>query len=306
MPKAVVTGANGFVGAAVVKELVHHDYEVLAVVHKDHMDRLHDIPHVQCISCDLEEIASLPERAAGQKYDLFFHFAWTGSAGTLRGDAALQLQNVQWTVQAIEAAKNLGCHRFIGAGSIMEYEAVAAIKQPNAIGMGNIYGSGKLAAHIMGLAKAKELDIDFLWGVITNIYGPGESSPRLVNTTIQKCLHGEPPKFTSGTQNYDFIYIDDAAEAFRTIGEKGISNQEYVIGSSNAKPLKEFLLDMKNAIAPNLPFYFGDMPFSGISLPKKYFDCSITERDTGFKARVSFPEGCRRTADWWKCQMVRR
>ena len=42
-------------------------------------------------------------------------------------------------------------------------------------------------------------------------------------------------------QNYDFVYIDDVARAFRLIGEKGKPFHEYVIGSGNAKPLKNFL-----------------------------------------------------------------
>ena len=44
--------------------------------------------------------------------------------------------------------------------------------------------------------------------MITNAYGVGERSPRMVNTTIQKCIRGEAPQFTAGTQNYDFVYID--------------------------------------------------------------------------------------------------
>ena len=53
------------------------------------------------------------------------------------------------------------------------------------------------------------------------------------------------PQFTAGTQNYDFVYIDDVARAFRLIGEKGKPFHEYLIGSSTARPLKEFLLEMK-------------------------------------------------------------
>lgn len=57
---------------------------------------------------------------------------------------------------------------------------------------------------------------------------------------------------------------------------------------------------MKAAIAPNLDFKFGDVPFTGINLPLSVFDASETEKDTGFKAKISFGEGCRRTMEWWK------
>lgn len=176
----------------------------------------------------------------------------------------------------------------------------AAYTQGNRPGMGYIYGGGKLIAHVMCMSVAVEIGIDLIWPEITNAYGIGEKSPRLVNTTIQKCIRGEAPQFTAGTQNYDFIYIDDVARAFRLIGEKGKSFHEYLIGSSSARPLKEFLLEMKQAIAPELEFQFGDIPFTGIDLPLSRFDCSQTEADTGFRAEISFGEGCRKTMEWWK------
>ncbi|HIU25480.1 MAG TPA: NAD(P)-dependent oxidoreductase, partial [Candidatus Copromorpha excrementigallinarum] len=69
-------------------------------------------------------------------------------------------------------------------------------------------------------------------------------------------------------------------------------------GSGNARPLKEFLLEMKGSIAPELDFIFGDIPFTGVNQPLEDFDCSLTEKDTGFKAEVSFGEGCRKTMEW--------
>jgi UDP-glucose 4-epimerase len=302
MRKAIVTGANGFVGAAVVNELSRYGYEVYAIGHNNHFDRLSNKENIHCISCDLTNFKTLGDFLPSQEYDLFYHFAWDGSAGKKRGDTVLQLQNVQWTIDAVQTASDIGCKRFVGAGSIMEYEAVEALNQLDAVGIGNIYGSSKLTAHIMGLVKAKQLGIDFGWGVITNIYGPGEISPRLVNTSIRKCIRGVVPEFTSGTQNYDFVYIDDAARAFRLIGEGGKSCREYLIGSSHAGPLKSFLLEMQRALAPDLSFKFGNVPFKGISLPLQKFDCSQTENDTGFKAKISFYDGCRRTAEWWKSQ----
>lgn len=150
----------------------------------------------------------------------------------------------------------------------------------------------------MSKAIAASIDIDFLWGEITNAYGPGELSPRLINTTIRKVMNGESPQFTSGTQNYDFVYIDDLARAFRLIGEKGRPFSEYVIGSSDAKPLREFLLEMKDSIGKDVDFIFGGLPYEGINLSLSVFDCASTEKDTGFKARVDLKEGIKRTKEW--------
>lgn len=301
MKTAIVTGANGFIGAAVVRELAAHGYEVFAIGHQEHFERLHNVAHVYCLSCDLSEIARLPHRLPAKQYDLFFHFAWAGVSGTLQHDSRIQLNNIQGTVDALNIAKKLGCRRFIGAGSIMEWESMEAVRfEPSLLRNSNIYGGSKLAAHIISLSEAKTMGMDFLWPIITNVYGPGEVSSRLINTTIRKCLQGISPQFTSGDQNYDFVYIDDAARAFRMVGEKGKPFHNYIIGSSEAKPLKKFLLEMQKVIAPDLPFLFGRMPFRGIDLPIEVFDCQQTEEDTGFRAIVPFAEGCRRTACWWR------
>lgn len=305
MKRAIVTGANGFVGGAVVRELLTHGYEIYALDREGCSGNLPQNEKVRFFSCDLAEMTSLTEKLPKQEYDVFYHFAWAGSAGPARADTWLQMQNAQWTVDALRVAHALGCQRFLCAGSIMEHETVAAAyTQGNRPGSGYIYGGGKLIAHVMCMSVAAQLGIDLIWPEITNAYGVGEKSPRMVNTTIQKCIRGEAPQFTAGTQNYDFVYIDDVARAFRLIGENGKPFHEYLIGSSTARPLKEFLLEMQAAIAPELEFQFGDIPFTGIDLPLSKFDCSQTEADTGFRAEVSFAEGCRRTMEWWKTQEV--
>lgn len=300
MRTAIVTGANGFVGGAVTRELLSNGYKVYAIDRETCTNNIPSEDNCLYIPCELSDMKSLKDRIALNEAEIMYHFAWVGSAGPMRADTKMQLKNAQWTVESMRVAHSLGCKRFVCAGSIMEHETIAAAyTQGNKPGLGYIYGSGKLVAHTMCMSVAADIGIDLIWPEITNAYGVGEKSPRMVNTTIQKCINGESPQFTSGTQNYDFVYIDDVARAFRLIGEKGKPFHEYLIGSGTARPLKEFLLEMKSAIAPNLDFVFGDIPFTGVNQPLEDFDCSITERDTGFKAEISFGEGCKRTRDWW-------
>lgn len=282
-----------------MRELIKHDIQVIAISRSKEPENIPGSPLVHYISCELADMKEMLLSSDIKDVDMFYHFGWMGTAGSMRADTKLQLDNAQWTVEALEAAHALGCKRFVCAGSIMEHETMAAAyTQGNRPGLGYIYGGGKVIAHIMCMSVAAKLGIDLIWPAITNAYGAGEVSPRLVNTTIRKCIHGEAPQFTAGTQNYDFVYIDDVARAFYLIGEKGKPFHEYLIGSGHAKTLKEFLLEMKAAIAPNLDFIFGDIPFTGIDLPLERFDCTETEKDTGFKAEISFAEGTRRTKAW--------
>lgn len=301
MRKVIVTGANGFVGSSVVKELVKHNIDVIAVDMLGCEKNIIKDPKVTYVPLDLSNIEDLYNSFNNTDIDCFYHFAWAGSAGPARADTKLQLQNAQWTIDALRVAKEIGCKKFVAAGSIMELETIAAAyTDGNKPGLGYIYGSGKLVAHTMSMAVAADVGIDLVWAEITNAYGVGEFSPRMINTTIRKIINKEIPQFTAGTQNYDFVYIDDVARAFYLIGKYGKPFHKYIIGSSNARPLKEFLLEMKDAISPDLDFVFGNVPFTGIDLGLEDFDCSLTEKDTGFKAEISFAEGTRRTMEWLK------
>ena len=304
MKTAIVTGASGFVGGAVLRELLAHDYKVYAVVREGREATLPS--NVNCIPvfCDLANISKKKKKIPTGEQAVFIHLAWAGVSPDQRIDTALQLKNVQASTECLQTAKKLGCFRFIGAGSIMEQETLAAtLAQDCRLGMGYVYGAAKLTAHSMCKALAVQVGIDFIWCTLTNIYGVGDHSRRLINTSILKCLHGESPQFTAATQYYDFVYIDDAAFAFRLIAEKGISFRNYLIGSGHARPLREFLLEMQAAVAPQLEFIFGTVPFTGVNLDLSVFDTSLTMRDTGFKSKVGFSEGCSRVIRWWKAEL---
>ena len=248
MKKAIVTGANGFVGTAVCRELAGQGVEVIAVVrHPEEVIRgIESVPGIRIVYADLSGFRHLAEVIPDRDIDALYHFAWVGSAGPLRGDADVQMRNVQYTCDTVKACAEMGCGRFVFASSIMEYEIEATMATDATPGINTLYCSAKVAADYMARTLAGSLEVDYIRAVISNIYGPGEMSPRLVNTSIRKMLRGEHCAFSAGEQMYDFIYITDAAKTFAAIGEKGIRNRTYYIGSPEPKPLKEFLLAMRD------------------------------------------------------------
>ena len=301
MKNVIVTGANGVVGSNVVRELTDHGIRVLAIDLPGCSSNLPESDLVEFLGLDIFQLEQHYNSIPAGVYDTFYHFAWVGSAGPARMDCELQMKNALCTVACIRIAKKLGCERFVCAGSIMEQEVISAVfTAQSRPGMGYIYGVGKLSAHCMSKSVAAAEGIDLLWAIITNAYGEGEHSPRFINTTIRKFLRHEPLQFTAATQNYDFVHVCDVAKAFRLIGEHGKPFCEYVIGSGNARPLKEFIQQMRDTLAPDAPLVFGDIPFTGVNMPLEAFSTRAIETDCGFHPDVSFPEGVKRTMDWLK------
>lgn len=298
MKRVIVTGADGFVGSRTVEKLLAGGCEVLAIDLVEKPVRLNTHEGMRYLSADIAVTDGWAGKA-GKSWDTLIHFAWAGSAGPSRMDYELQMRNALTTVACMKVAQALGCSRFVCAGSIMEREVAAVVSaQGSRPGLGYLYGMGKLIAHYMCKPLAAQAGIDLIWPMITNAYGEGELSPRFVNTTLRKMIHGEPLQFTAATQNYDFVHIDDVARAFCLIAERGKPFCEYVIGSNHARSLKEFILEMQQSLAPDNPPLFGDVPFTGIDLPLSAFNAMETEKDTGFKAEISFAEGTRRTMEW--------
>ena len=301
MKRVIITGGNGFVGSNTVRYFLENGVKVLSI---DIAERpLFEAEGLSYLQCDVFDTGALKQKVPKDKYDTFIHFAWAGSAGEARVDYNLQMKNALMTVECMKAAKEIGCSRFVCAGSIMEYEIEAAIHtQGGHPGMGYIYGMGKHIAHCMCKSVAADIGIDLIWPMITNAYGAGELSPRFVNTTIRKILNKEPLLFTAATQNYDFVYVTDVAKAFYLVAKNGKPFCEYMIGSGNARPLKEFILEMQQTLAPDAVPVFGDIPFTGTNMPLDTFDIKAIEKDTGFRPEVAFAEGTKKTMDWLKKQ----
>jgi nucleoside-diphosphate-sugar epimerase len=305
MNTVILTGATGFIGQHLTRELSTAGYKVIALVKEDDFTgHISKIKNVEIVVCDISEYSRLPLLFEGKSVpEFFFHLAWVGSAGSARSDYRLQLDNIKYICDAYEAANKLGCRRFIGAGSIMEdesssYLSLDDIKPSSAY----IYSSAKLAAHFFCKAMSGDCKTEFCWGKISNAYGEGDTTFRFIDMLIRKMMCEKECDLTAGNQMYDFLYVSEVARAFRYIAERGRSNTAYYIGSTDPKPLKEFVIKMREVVNPNFILNFGKIPFRGVSLDATCFDFKKLMNDTGFSAKISFEEGIEKTIKWIRSQ----
>lgn len=293
MKRAILTGATGAVGSALIKELIKNNIEVL-VLCRENSVRNCNIPIHPLVTkeyCDLSELNVVTNKT-GKDWDVFFHFAWLGTTGTARNDMYLQNQNVRYALDAVTAAKRFGCHAFIGAGSQAEYGRIEGLLTPETPAFPEMgYGIGKLCAGQMTREYAHQLGIRHIWARILSVYGPNDGAQSMVMSTINKLKKGEVPQFTKGEQMWDYLYSGDAAEAFRLLGERGIDGKIYVLGSGTARPLAEYIKDIRNIVKPNAEIDLGAIPYSEKQVMHLQADVDELHNDTGWTAHTTFTEG---------------
>lgn len=300
---AVVTGPTGAIGIALCEKLLRENVTVYAIC-RPGSSRIKDLPKaaaLHVVECDAKELATLPQKMEGVSVDAFFHFAWAHTIGQGRNDMPAQIENIQSTIDAVRAAKALGCQVFLGAGSQAEYGRVEGLlKSDTPAFPENGYGMAKLCAGQMSRVEAKALDIDHVWVRILSVYGPHDGPMTMISGTIRKLLAGERPALTAGIQRWDYLYAGDAADAFYLAACHGRNGAVYPLGSGQAMPLKDYIIQMRDAIDPALPLGLGEVPYGPLQVMHLQADISALQADTGFVPKTPFAEGIRRTMDWVK------
>lgn len=302
MKRIVVTGATSMIGVALIEECLRHDIEIYAVVRSSSgkAGRLPLSEKIHLTDCSLEDLPDLPGRIPGG-CDTFYHIAW-GNTGEARNKSTeLQSRNIFYTLQAVRAAAELGCRRFIGAGSQAEYGPmdVEKISPDSPVNPSTPYGASKLAAgHLAGML-CRELGMECIWPRIFSVYGKYEKETTMVASGLRKMLAGEPTEFTPAMQRWDYLYSKDAGRAFYLIGEKGKGGSVYCVGSGQARPLKEYIEEMAALTGAGKPG-IGAKPYPPGAVMNLCADIGTLTGDTGFIPEYTFEQGIRETIEWIK------
>lgn len=302
MKRVIITGPTGVIGIALIQELIERDVNVIAVV-RPGSKRKENIPKhnkVRILECNLSELKELP-RMIRKECDTFYHLGWEGTFGNSRNNMQGQLLNIQYTLDAVKVAKQLGCKRFVGAGSQAEYgRCEEELRADTPTFPENGYGIAKLCAGQMSRIQCEQEGIEHIWTRILSIYGPYDGMNTMVMSVIRTLLRGEKPSSTKGEQQWDYLYAKDAGYAMCLLGEKGVSGKTYCIGSGKIRKLREYITIMRDTIDEKLPLGIGEVPYAEKQVMHLCADITELKKDTGFEPRYSFESGIAETIEWVK------
>ena len=277
----VITGPTGAIGYALCNLLLEKGIKVYGVV-RPNSSRISSIPNgVEIIECDISNYSNLPRMISTA--DAFVHLAWSNTFGEGRNNMPSQIANIQYAIDAVDAANVMKCKVFVGAGSQAEYGRVnVPLKPETPCFPENGYGMAKLCAGEMTRVECDKLGIDHIWIRILSVYGPHDNPNSLISYTIDMLIKGEKPILTKCEQIWDYLYSDDAAMAFLLALMHGKNGAVYPLGSGECRPLCEFVKDIRNLINPLLEIGFG-----GKQYPDKQVMCLRTEMNV-FMSQCGF------------------
>lgn len=253
---AAVSGATGFIGSAVVRELVAQGRTVRALVEPGAATtNLADLPGVEQISVDVNDRAGLLHALEGA--GAFYHLAAIYKTWTLDPEAIWRV-NLEGATTSLLAARDVGVSRIVYTSSIAavglgEGQTPADETTPWNIGdIANDYIASKHQAERVALRMA---EAGFPIVVVNPAFpfGRGDIGPTPTGGIILNLLQGKVPAVGEG--GFCAIDVDDVAKAHVAAETKGRIGERYILGNHNVT-LREFftlVADVAGIKAPRLP-----------------------------------------------------
>lgn len=291
----IITGANGFIGSALVKK--YHDIgaNVVAIV-KDNKENIENIKeYATVIFNDFSNIESLQTQLVNYNDAIFYHLAWIGVNGKLKADYNSQIQNIKMSCDAAYIASSIKTKRFLIAGTIAE-RALESFNSLSSVNAGMMYAVSKNSAHFFIETFCKSNNLNFVWMQFSSIYGPQNKTGNLVSYTLSQLDKNEEAVFGPANQPYDFIYVDDLIEAVYRLGIKdNLSTDKYFIGSGTPMILKDYLFLIGKYTGKSHLIKLNGRKDDGIKYDFNMFDTNTLVKDIGSFVSTSFEKAIQHT-----------
>jgi nucleoside-diphosphate-sugar epimerase len=301
--RVLVTGAAGFIGSHLLHLLLAKGIRVAALIRpeSDCWRIRHLLPDVVKIDGDLRELGAVEEAVRDFRPGTFIHLAWYGVGNSYRNDPLQVMNNLQSSLELLHLAQRVGCQTFIGLGSQAEYGPLSGPVDESATpSPTTLYGTTKLCAYLLGQQLAGQLGIRFIWLRLFSAYGPMDNPGWMIPSLILRLLGGERPALTKGTQQWDYVFVNDVADAIyalmMTPGASGVFN----LGSGQAHTIRSIVEQIRDLIDPALPLGFGEVPFRDDQVMHLEADITRLRREASWSPQVRLPDGIAKTVEWYR------
>jgi UDP-glucose 4-epimerase len=307
----LVTGAAGFIGSTLVDRLLSDGHTVVgldnfATGRATNLEHLADNPAHVFIEADIVT-ADLDAILDEHRPEVVFHLAAQidvrRSVSNPQFDASV---NVLGTVRLAEAARQAEVRKIVhtsSGGSI--YGTPTQFPTPETVPTdpASPYAAGKVSGEIYLNTFRHLYGLECSHIAPANVYGPRQNphgEAGVVAIFAQAMLLGKPTKVfgEGGTNTRDYVFVDDAADAFvKASGEVG-GGQRFNIGTGIETSDRALHTAVAAAVGgPDDPEFYP--PRLG-DLKRSCLDIGLAERVLGWRPQVALDEGVRRTVEYFR------
>lgn len=308
--KYLITGVAGFIGSALLRELLARGIEVrgldnLSTGRRDNIAEFE--ARFEFVTADILDKEAI--RAACNGIDCVFHHAAIASVPrSLRDPDATNRANVDGTLNVLMAARDAGVRRVVYAASSSAYGDVATLpKSEDMLPLPiSPYAVSKLAGEMYAASFWRSYGLETISLRYFNIFGPRQDpdSPysAVLARFIKEMLDGRQPIiYGDGEQTRDFTYIDNAVEANLLACS---APAEKVCGKTfNVATGMHYSLHEVYAFLQQLTQYDGApayAPSRDGDVRDSLADISRSRKLLGYDAKIGMEDGLQRTVDWYR------
>ncbi|MDF1815779.1 MAG: dTDP-glucose 4,6-dehydratase [Verrucomicrobiales bacterium] len=327
--KILITGAAGFIGSALVRDLLSQGDTVIALDKLTYAGNLASLQEVaahenfhfeQGDICDREKVSEILEEATP---DGIMHLAAESHVDrSIDGPGEFIRTNIDGTYQLLEASRtfiakrpkrNFRFHHVSTDevyGDLRGTEDLFTEETP--YDPSSPYSASKAASDHLVRAWGRTFGLDFVLSNCSNNYGPRHFPEKLVPHMILNALRGKPlPVYGDGNQIRDWLYVEDHARALVKVFKEGEKGETYNIGGHNEKKNLEVvqtICELLRELVPDSEFqpptsdflslieFVRDRPGHDV---RYAIDASKIERELGWHPAETFETGLRKTVQWY-------
>jgi GDP-L-fucose synthase len=298
--RVLVTGGGGFLGSHVVERLRARGDEIVVPRRAD---------------CDLTRWDDAQQLFSDARPELVFHLAAeVGGIGANRANPGRYwYANLIMGAHVLELARLQGVAKLVVAGTVCAYPKFTPVpfreeelwngypEETNAP-----YGVAKKSVLVGAQAYREQYGLDAIFLLPANLYGPRDNfdleTSHVIPALIRKMLEGrdEVVLWGDGTPTREFLYVDDAAEAFILAAERYDGPEPVNLGTGVEISIRE----LAGTIA-ELTGFEGEIVWDTAmpnGQPRRALDASKAERLFGFRARTALRDGLAQTIAWYRAQ----
>lgn len=312
--RVLVTGATGFIGSWLVRELLQQGAYVIALIRdwdpQSVLIRSGDVQKIRVVSGALEDYPTLERAVSEHEPDTVLHLGAQTLVGTaLRSPLATFESNIRGTYNLLEACRvhHDIVKRVVVASSDKAYGEAARLPYTEDMPLNarHPYDVSKSCPDLIAFTYAWTYGLPVNVTRCGNVYGGGDLNwSQLVPGTIRSVLSNRRPVLRSdGTYTRDFIFVSDVVQAYLLLASKTGKDQLRGEGFNFGLQSRVTVLDMTQAILRLMgrsdlqPLIAND---ARGEIKDQSLDAAKSKRILGWAPSFTLEEGLLQTIHWYQ------